>query len=49
MTKVKNLAGYLQTRSGKWIAFCFMANNYNCGGSRVKVIQEEVLKALYEL
>jgi len=49
MTKVKNLAGYLQTRSGKWIAFTFMANNYNCGGARVKVIQEEVLKVLYEL
>jgi len=49
MTKVKNLAGYLQTRSGKWIAFTFMANNYDCGGARVKTIQEEVLKVLYEL
>ena len=49
MTRVKNLAGYLQTRSGKWIIFCFMANNYDCGGAKVKVIQEEVLKLLYEL
>jgi serine-type D-Ala-D-Ala carboxypeptidase/endopeptidase (penicillin-binding protein 4) len=49
MTKVKNLAGYLQTRSGKLIAFTFMANNYDCGGARVKVIQEEILKVLYEL
>jgi len=49
MTRVKNLAGYLHTRSGKWIAFSFMANNYNCGGAKVKVIQEEILKLLYEL
>lgn len=49
MTRVKNLAGYMKTRSGKWITFCFMANNYSCGGAKVKAIQEEVLKALYEL
>ena len=49
MTRVKNLAGYLITRSGKWIAFSFMANNYNCGGAKVKAIQEEVLKVLFEL
>jgi D-alanyl-D-alanine carboxypeptidase/D-alanyl-D-alanine-endopeptidase (penicillin-binding protein 4) len=48
MTRVKNLAGYLRTRSGKTLAFAFIANNYCCGGARVKAIQEDMLKILYE-
>ena len=49
MTRVKNLAGYIDTRSGKTVAFCFMANNYTCGGAKVKSLQEEILRLIYEM
>lgn len=49
MTRVKNLAGYLTTKSGKTIAFTFMANNYDCGGIKIKGFQEDILKVIYEL
>lgn len=48
MTRVKNLAGYIETRSGKILAFTIMANNYSCGGARIKQFQESILKTLYE-
>ena len=48
MSRIKNLAGYIETRSGKILAFAFIANNQCCSSSKVKLIQESILKVLYE-
>ncbi len=45
---VYNLSGFLITRTGRWLIFSFMNNNFEVSSSLVKSEMEKVLKNIYE-
>lgn len=49
MSRVKSYAGYVQTQSGKTIAFCVMANNYSCSTSELTDKMERLMIKMAEL
>ena len=48
INNVKAYAGYVDSKSGKKIAFAFIVNNYNCSSSVIASKMERVLNALAE-
>lgn len=48
LNKVKTLAGYIKTRSGKTIVFSLLINNYTGSVGQVKSKMEEILSPLVE-
>lgn len=49
LNKVKTLAGYLKTRSGKMLAFSLMINNYSGSVDQVKRKMEQILDPAIDL
>lgn len=49
LNRVKTLAGYLTTNSGKTLAFSLMVNNYNGSVAQVKNKMERILQPVLEL
>ena len=49
LNKVKTLAGYIKTRSGKTLAFSLLINNYAGSVDQVKSRMEELLDSTVEL
>lgn len=49
LNKVKTLAGYIKTDSGRTLAFSLMINNYNGSVHQVKKKMEEILDTTIEL
>jgi len=49
LNKVKTLAGYLKTNSGKTLCFSLMVNNYAGSVSQVKSKMEAILKPALDL
>ncbi len=47
MTGVRNMAGYMDTKSGKKIAFCVMFNGFLDTDSNMKVKQAQILEMIY--
>ena len=47
MTRVRSMAGYMTTRSGKGITFAIMINNYNSNSSTVNSLMEGFLDKIY--
>ncbi|MCB0609030.1 MAG: D-alanyl-D-alanine carboxypeptidase/D-alanyl-D-alanine-endopeptidase [Lewinella sp.] len=48
MERVRSLAGYVETRSGKRTAFCILVNNYSCTGTEMRKKLEPVLMAIFD-
>lgn len=49
LNKVKTLAGYLKTNSGKTLVFSLMVNNYSGSVDQVKNRMERILEPVYNL
>lgn len=49
LNKVKTLAGYIKTRSGRTLAFSLLINNYSGSVDQVKARMEELLNPTLEL
>ncbi len=49
MERVRSLAGYAETRSGKQVAFCILINNFSCKGNEMRAKLEPLLLAIYQL
>jgi len=47
--RVKSHSGYIKDKSGRLIAFSFIANNLSISGSSMTKIHEELLKAISNL
>lgn len=45
--KVLCYAGYLQSKSGKWISLALMFNQYRCETSEVRSIAEKIIEEIY--
>lgn len=48
LNRVKSYAGYVDSKSGKKIAFAIIVNNYNCSSSQLVDLMEHVFNALSE-
>lgn len=46
MNRIKSYCGYVETKSGKRLAFSFIVNNYNCTASAVVDRMEKVFNAM---
>jgi D-alanyl-D-alanine carboxypeptidase/D-alanyl-D-alanine-endopeptidase (penicillin-binding protein 4) len=46
MTRIKSYAGYVETKSGKRLAFAFIINNFNCSSDAIVERMEKVLNAI---
>lgn len=46
MNRIKSYSGYVETKSGKRLAFSFIVNNYNCTASSVVDRMEQVFNAM---
>jgi D-alanyl-D-alanine carboxypeptidase/D-alanyl-D-alanine-endopeptidase (penicillin-binding protein 4) len=46
MSRVKSYAGYIESSSGKTIAFSIIVNNYNCSNSATVQEMEKIFNAL---
>ena len=44
---VRNYAGYIKTKSGKWMAFCVMTANPTCSSQLIRKKLEQLLESLY--
>ncbi len=42
MYKVRSYSGYVRSKSGEWLAFCVVVNNYSCGSTEIKSILEKL-------
>jgi serine-type D-Ala-D-Ala carboxypeptidase/endopeptidase (penicillin-binding protein 4) len=49
MNRIKSYAGYVETKSGRRLAFAIIANNYNCTASAVVERMEVVFNAMAEM
>jgi len=49
LNKVKTLAGYIKTRSGRTLAFSLMINNYSGSPDQVKQRMERILDPTVDL
>ncbi len=49
MSRVKSYAGYIESSSGKTIAFSIIVNNYNCSNSATVQEMEKIFNALSSL
>ena len=49
MTRVRAYAGYIYNNKGEEIAFCVIANNFNCPGFRMRKIFEELFITISNL
>ncbi len=47
MRRIKSYAGYVDTGSGKKIAFALIVNNYSCSNSAIMKKMEAIMNALY--
>lgn len=47
MRRIKSYAGYVETGSGKKIAFAFIVNNYACSNNAIMKKMETIMNALY--
>ncbi|HQN92832.1 MAG: D-alanyl-D-alanine carboxypeptidase/D-alanyl-D-alanine-endopeptidase [Bacteroidales bacterium] len=48
MTRVRSMAGYAETKTGKQLAFAIIINNYDEKGE-IKALMEEILNAIAEM
>ena len=48
MSGVRNIAGYMKTRTGKQVVFCIMANSTTRSSARLRYTQDQILNILYE-
>ena len=48
MTHVYNLSGYVITKSGRWLLFSFLNNNYRGSGPDLKAEMEKILKMIHK-
>jgi serine-type D-Ala-D-Ala carboxypeptidase/endopeptidase (penicillin-binding protein 4) len=46
MNRIKSYAGYVETKSGKMLAFSIIVNNYNCSSNAVVDRMEKVFNAM---
>lgn len=46
INRIKSYAGYIETKSGKTVAFAFIVNNYNCSANTVVNLMENVFNAI---
>jgi len=47
MTRVRSLAGYMPTKSGRTVAFTVMVNNFSCTGSEMAKKMEKLMEQVY--
>jgi D-alanyl-D-alanine carboxypeptidase/D-alanyl-D-alanine-endopeptidase (penicillin-binding protein 4) len=47
MTRVRSLAGYIETQRGTSLAFTIISNNFNCGSFVMAAKMEKILEAMY--
>jgi len=47
MRRIKSYAGYVETGSGKKIAFALIVNNYSCSNNAIMKKMEAIMNALY--
>jgi len=47
MTRVRSLAGYMPTKSGRTVAFTVMVNNFSCTGSEMAKKMEKMMEQVY--
>jgi len=43
MYKVRSYSGYVRTKSGTYLPFCVIVNNYSCGSTEIKSILEKLM------
>jgi D-alanyl-D-alanine carboxypeptidase/D-alanyl-D-alanine-endopeptidase (penicillin-binding protein 4) len=48
MSGVRNIAGYMKTRTGKQVVFCIMANSTTRSSARLRYTEDQILNLLYE-
>jgi D-alanyl-D-alanine carboxypeptidase/D-alanyl-D-alanine-endopeptidase (penicillin-binding protein 4) len=48
LNNTKSYAGYIDSKSGKKIAFAFMVNDFNCSANEITRKMELILNALAE-
>jgi hypothetical protein len=48
MRRIKSYAGYVDTGSGKKIAFALIVNNYSCSNNMIMKKMETIMNALYQ-
>lgn len=46
MSRVRSYTGYAQTKSGKWLAFTIIANNFTGSSSKIRQLMENVMIAI---
>lgn len=49
LERVRAYAGYVYTRSGKWVSFCLIANNFSGSSRTIRTQMEKILLAIYRL
>ncbi len=47
MTRVRSLAGYMETQNGTPVSFSIITNNFNCGSFVMAAKLEKILEAIY--
>lgn len=47
MTRVRSFAGYMETTSGRKVAFAMIANNFNCGSFKMAGKLEKLMEEMY--
>jgi D-alanyl-D-alanine carboxypeptidase/D-alanyl-D-alanine-endopeptidase (penicillin-binding protein 4) len=47
MRRIKSYAGYVETGSGKKIAFALIVNNYSCSNNAIMKKMEAIMNTLY--
>ena len=48
LSGVSNLAGYINTKSGRLLAFTIFIQNYPHGSAQAHLIQDDICELLYE-
>ena len=48
MTGVRNMAGYMETKSGKMVSFCVMFNGFFDTDYNMKEKQAKILEMIYK-